>query len=100
MANISVDQKRLEDFCRKNHIRQLALYGSVLHDDFGSESDIDVLVEFDHAHIPGLFKIAGLERALSEILGHHKVDLRTPEDLSPYFRQDVLDQAQVQCARG
>lgn len=100
MANISIDHQRLSDFCRKNHIQRLAFYGSVLRDDFGPESDIDVLVEFDSEHIPGLFKIAGFERALSEILGNRKVDLRTAEDLSRYFRQDVLDEAEVLYAQG
>jgi len=100
MANISVDQQRLVAFCCKNHIKRLAFYGSVLRDDFGPESDIDILVEFDSAHVPGLFGIAALERALSEILGNRKVDLRTAEDLSRYFRQDVLEEAEVQYAQG
>ena len=99
MANLSVDQERLADFCRKHHIRQLSFFGSVLRDNFGPESDIDVLVEFDKAHLPGLLGIAGLERALSAILGNRRVDLRTAEDLSRYFRKDVLEEAEVQYAQ-
>ena len=99
MAQITIDQERITAFCQAHHIRRLALFGSVLRPDFGPSSDIDVLVEFDPAHIPGLFGIARMERELSAVLGY-KVDLRTAEDLSRYFRQDVLDQAEVQHAEG
>lgn len=100
MAHITVDRERLAEFCRKHHIRRLALFGSVLRDDFRPESDIDVLVEFDPGHIPGLFGIARLEQELSALLEGRKVDLRTPEDLSRYFRDDVLREAEVQYAEG
>jgi len=89
----------LERFCRENHIRRLALFGSVLGETFGPESDIDVLVEFEPDHCIGLFKVARMERELSERLGR-KVDLRTPADLSRYFRDDVLRHAQVRYAAG
>lgn len=89
----------LEEFCREHHIRRLALFGSVLGQDFGPESDIDVLVEFEPGHRVGLIRMAGIERKLSERLGR-KVDLRTPADLSRYFRDDVLRQAEVQYAAG
>jgi len=89
----------LERFCRENHIRRLALFGSVLGERFGPESDIDVLVEFEPGHRIGLFKVARMERELSERLGR-KVDLRTPADLSRYFRDDVLRHAQVRYAGG
>lgn len=98
MAKIFVPVKALEQFCRKNHIRKLSLFGSVLRDDFRQESDIDVLVEFEKNGIPGLLGISRMERELSQIFGGRKVDLRTPEDLSRYFRQQVLSTAEVQYA--
>jgi hypothetical protein len=88
----------IEEFCRKHHIRKLSVFGSYLREDFGSESDIDFLVEFDPEHIPGLLRIAGMERELSEILGGRKVDLRTARDLSRYFRDHVVASAEVQYA--
>jgi predicted nucleotidyltransferase len=100
MANISVDQQQLAEFCRQRHIRRMAFFGSVLRADFGPESDIDVLVEFEPSHVPGLFGIARMERELSTLFGGRKVDLRTPEDLSRYFRDDVLKEAEVQYAQG
>ena len=82
-------------FCQRNHIRKLALFGSVLRDDFRPDSDIDVLVEFEVGHVPGLLRLARMERELSELLGDRRVDLRTPEDLSRYFRNDVVATAEV-----
>ena len=99
MVRITIDQNLLAAFCRRHHVRRLALFGSVLRADFSPDSDVDVLVEFEPAHVPGFFGMARLERELSALLGR-KVDLRTPEDLSRYFRQDVLDQAEVQYAQG
>ena len=78
----------------------MAFFGSVLRADFGPESDIDVLVEFEPTHVPGLFGIARMERELFTLFGGRKVDLRTPEDLSRYFREDVLKEAEVQYAQG
>ncbi len=89
----------LKEFCRRHHIRKLAIFGSYLRDDFGPESDVDFLVEFDPQHIPTLFDIAGMEIELSDMLGR-KVDLRTAEDLSRYFRDEVVAQAEVQYAEG
>lgn len=89
----------LERFCRENHIRRLALFGSVLGEQFGPESDVDVLVEFEPGHRIGLLRMARIERELSERLGR-KVDLRTPADLSRYFRDEVVRDAQVQYAAG
>jgi len=100
MAHISVDKKGITAFCQKYHILRLVLYGSVLREDFHPESDIDVLVDFEPEHIPGLFGIARMERELSEIFGCRKVDLRTPDDLSRYFRQQVLLEAEDQYAPG
>ena len=99
MANITVDRSRLAEFCRRHHIRRLALFGSALREDFGEESDVDMLVEFEPGHMPGLLGMARLERELSQILGGRKVDLRTPEDLSRYFRDEVLREAEVQYAQ-
>ena len=100
MANITVDRSRLAEFCRRHHIRRLALFGSALREDFSEESDVDMLVEFEPGHTPGLLGMARLERELSHILGGRKVDLRTPEDLSRYFRDEVLRKAEVQYAQG
>jgi len=100
MKRIPLPQEVLAEFCRRHHIRRLALFGSALREDFGPESDIDLLVEFEPGHIPGLFGIARMERELSALLGGRKVDLRTPEDLSRYFRDEVLRQAEVQYAQG
>ena len=87
----------IKDFCRKHHIKKLSIFGSYLREDFGPESDIDFLVEFDPDHIPGLLEIAGMEIELSEMLGR-KVDLRTAQDLSRYFRDEVVARAEVQYA--
>jgi len=97
MVHIPLDQARIAEFCRKRHIRRLALFGSVLRDDFGPDSDVDVLVEFDPEHVPGL-EFFGMEIELSEMLGR-KVDLNTPEFLSPRFRSQVLAEAEVQYAQ-
>ena len=97
--HVAIPKEKLEYFCKKHHIRKLSVFGSVLRDDFGSDSDVDVLVEFDPNHIPGLIRLAGMECELSEILGR-KADIRTAQDLSRYFRQEVLDSAEVQYAEG
>ncbi len=98
MQRLSFDDEQLADFCRRNNIRKLSFFGSVLRESFGPKSDIDVLVEFESSNIPGLFGIARMERELSAILGNRKVDLRTAEELSRYFREDVLNEAKVQYA--
>ena len=97
--NINVPKKPLTTFCRSNHILRLAIFGSALRSSFDENSDIDILVEFEPEHIPGLFGIARMERELSALFGGRKIDLRTPEDLSPYFRQQVLQEAEVQYAQ-
>ena len=99
-SQLSIPKAGLAAFCRTHGIRRLALFGSALRADFGAESDIDVLVEFVPDRIPGLLGIAGMEIELSALFGGRKVDLRTPEDLSRYFRQEVLDTAEVQFAEG
>ncbi len=101
MAQIRIDvpRKKIAEFCKRNHIRRLSFFGSVLRGDFGADSDIDLLVEFDPDHIPGLIRLAGMEIELTQILGR-KVDIRTAQDLSRYFRQEVLNSAEVQYAEG
>ncbi len=92
---IEVPKERIAEFCRRHHIRKLAFFGSVLRDDFRPDSDLDVLVEFEPGHTVGLLSMAGLELELSAILGR-KVDLRTPADLSRYFRDEVVRTSEVQ----
>ena len=92
-ARIEIPKNKIAEFCRRHHIRRLALFGSVLREDFTPESDVDVLVEFEPGHIPGLAFI-GMQDELSDILGK-EVDLNTTACLSPYFRQEVLDEAEV-----
>ena len=93
-ARIEIDKHGIAEFCRKHHIRRLALFGSVLREDFTPGSDVDVLVEFDPDHIPGL-AFFEMQNELSELIGR-KVDLNTAEDLSKYFRKRVLLEAEVQ----
>lgn len=92
---IKFEAKQLADFCQRHHIRRLAFFGSVLRADFGPHSDVDVLVEFEPEHVPGLIRFAGMELELAELLGR-RVDLHTPNSLSRYFRDKVLREAQVQ----
>jgi uncharacterized protein len=89
----------IQEFCHRRHITKLAVFGSYLREDFGPESDIDFLVEFDPKHIPTLFDVADMEIELSELLGR-KVDLRTPQDLSRYFRDEVVAHAEALYAQG
>jgi predicted nucleotidyltransferase len=96
---IEFPKEEIEEFCKKHSIRKLSLFGSALRDDFTPESDLDILVEFDPSHIPGLIRLAGMELELGEILGR-KVDMRTAQDLSRYFRDEVLKSALVQYAEG
>jgi predicted nucleotidyltransferase len=97
--HIELPKERIKEFCKRHHIRKLSLFGSALRDDFSPESDLDILVEFDPAHIPGLIRLAGMEIELTEILGR-KVDIRTAQDLSRYFRDEVLNSSKVQYAEG
>ena len=90
---IEIPKDKIAAFCRKHHIRKLALFGSVLRDDFRPDSDVDVLVEFEPSHIPGL-AFFSMEEELSKILGR-KVDLNTPKFLSRYFRQEILNEAEA-----
>jgi len=95
--NIEIPKEQIDAFCKKHHIRKLSFFGSVISEHFTQDSDIDVLVEFEQGQVVGLLRLAGMEIELSEILGR-KVDLRTPADLSRYFRGDVFAAAEVQYA--
>jgi predicted nucleotidyltransferase len=90
---LTIPQNEIAAFCRRHHIRRLALFGSVLREDLQPNSDIDVLVEFEPEYIPGLAFFA-MQDELSQILGR-EVDLNTPQFLSPYFRQQVQAEAMV-----
>ena len=91
-ARIDVPREQIAEFCRRRHIRRLALFGSVLRDDFRPDSDVDVLVEFEPGTRVG-FGFFGIEQELSEILGR-RVDLRTAQELSKYFRDEILAEAE------
>lgn len=107
-ADISEEQRFIRDrfplsnyeiavFCKQNNIRKLSLFGSVLNEEFRPDSDVDVLIEFEPEARVGFIRLAGIEIELSRLIGR-RVDIRTPEDLSRYFRQDVIDSAEVQYA--
>jgi len=96
--SVPIPKNKIADFCRRHHIRRLSVFGSALRDDFESDSDIDVLVEFKPGHVPG-FAFFAIEAQLSEMLGR-KVDLNTPNFLSRYFRDKVLQEAEVQYVEG
>ncbi len=93
-ARIKIDREQVTAFCRRNHVRKLSLFGSVLRQDFRPDSDVDVLVEFEPDHRIGFLGMAGMEIELSAILGR-KVDLRTPAELSRHFREEVMASAEV-----
>jgi len=92
-ARIDIPRDKIAEFCRHHRIHRLALFGSVLRDDFTPESEVDVLVEFEPGARVGL-RFFGMELELSEILGH-KVDLNTPGFLSKYFRDEIIAEAEV-----
>jgi predicted nucleotidyltransferase len=93
---IEILKGEIARFCQRHHIRKLSLFGSVLRDDFTPQSDIDFLVEFEPGKTPGYFKIVSMEMELSELLEGRKIDLRTPNELSVYFRDRVMAEAVVQ----
>lgn len=91
---ITVSRPEIDEFCRRNHVRRLSFFGSVLRDDFRPESDIDLLVEFEPRHVPGYFSLSAMERELSALMGR-KVDLRTPGEISDYYRDRVFASSEV-----
>jgi uncharacterized protein len=97
MRKLHFQQEELASICRRHGIRRLSLFGSTLRGTRRAESDIDLLVEFEPGRTPGLIGLAAIEAELSEI-GGVRVDLRTPDDLSPYFRAEVEATAEVQYA--
>ncbi len=94
---IRLDRTQIAQFCRANHIARLSLFGSVLREDFGPDSDVDVLVEFACDAVVTLLDMARMEEELAHTIGR-RVDLRTPQELSRYFRDKVLATAVVQYA--
>jgi len=92
---LALSKEQIAEFCRRNHIRKLSLFGSILREDFTPESDVDMLVEFEEGARVSLFDFVGMEIELSETLGR-KVDLNTAQDLSRFFRRKVLEEAEVQ----
>ncbi len=96
-ARIELPREAIAAFCRRHHVRRLALFGSALREDFRPDSDVDVLVEFEPGHTPGFVRIGELEQELAEIVGR-PVDLRTPAELSVHFRDDVLRASETQYA--
>ena len=97
---LSIQKDRLADFCKRHHILRLAIYGSALRSDFRPESDVDVSVDFVPGHTPGFFKLFEMESELSDLFGGRKVEIRTPQDLSRYFRDKVIEDAEVQYVQG
>ena len=95
--NLVIPKDKIADFCRRNHIRKLSIFGSALGKDFTAESDVDILVEFEKGYEPG-FAFFDMEDKLSIMLGR-KVDLNTPNFLSRYFRDEVIKSAEAQYAQ-
>jgi uncharacterized protein len=99
-ARIGISQEKIGEFCRHHHIRKLSLFGSVLREDYRSDSDVDVLVEFEPGHGPGFIGLMKMEKELSLLLGGRKVDLVTEKFLNRRIRNRVLADAEVQYAEG
>ena len=95
---IPIDRGALADFCQRHHVRKLSLFGSVLRQDFRTDSDVDVLVEFEPEHVPGFIALHGLEEELSGLLSGRRVDLVTERFLNHRIRDRVLAGAEVQYA--
>jgi hypothetical protein len=93
-VKLKLPKQEIADFCRRHHIRKLAVFGSALREDFRPDSDLDVLVEFEPGHTPGLIGLAGMEIELSALVGGRKVDMNTPLCLSRFFRDEVLAEAE------
>ena len=92
---INISQEQLSAFCQQYHIAKLSLFGSVLREDFTPKSDIDFLVEFEVGKTPGFFTLAQMERELSVMINWPRIDLRTPPELSIYFRNRIIQEAEV-----
>ncbi len=94
--NLFADRVAVAELCRRHHIRRLSLFGSVLKGTARPDSDVDLLVEFEADARPSLFDIAAIELELSALLGGRPVDVRTPADLSRYFRNEIVREAEIQ----
>ena len=92
---MNIDKQALFSFCRAYHIKRLGLFGSLIKGGLGPDSDIDVLVEFEPGHVPGYFDLASMEKELSRFFSGRKIDMRTPNGLSRYFRDEVLQDLEV-----
>ncbi len=88
-SRVPISPEAVSAFCQRHHIRRLALFGSVLRDDFRPDSDVDVLVEFELGHVPGL-RFVSIEQELSQLLGGRRVDMVTPKILNPRIRGFIL----------
>lgn len=99
-SRVRLGPRALREFCNKHRIRKLALFGSAIRGDFGPESDVDFVVEFEEGHRVSFFDMADMEAELSRMLGGRKVDLRTPQELSARFRDQVVQESEVQYAAG
>jgi predicted nucleotidyltransferase len=95
-TGLPLERDALASLCRRHRIRRLSLFGSVLKGTASPGSDVDLLVEFERGAAPSLLDLADIEQELSGLLGGRRVDVRTPEDLSRYFRDEVLREAEVQ----
>jgi uncharacterized protein len=98
MPHLTIPDEQLARFCRERHIRRLSLFGSTLKGTSRPDSDVDLLVEFEPGYEPRLLGLASMEAELAELLGGNKVELRTPQDLSRHFHDQVLQTAEVQYA--
>lgn len=94
LNGVTFPEDRLAEFCARHGVRRLSLFGSILREDFGPDSDVDMLVEFEPGRTPGMFGFGGMILELGEMIGR-RVDLRTPMDLSRHFRPYVLREARV-----
>jgi predicted nucleotidyltransferase len=93
-SRINISQEQVTDFCRRHHIRKLAFFGSVLRDDFRPDSDVDVLLEFEPGHVPGLLTLMSMQLEFSDLIGR-EADFRTLRDLGAHFRDEVVSEAEV-----
>ncbi|MFN7984396.1 MAG: nucleotidyltransferase family protein [Vicinamibacterales bacterium] len=93
-AHLAIDREAVSAFCRRHHISRLALFGSVLGDNFGNDSDVDVLVEFEPGHVPGL-NFVSIEHEFSQLVAGRRVDMVTAKFLNPRIRQQVLNDAEA-----
>lgn len=95
MLKNKLSQEQIHKYCKKHNIKKMSLFGSALRNELTPDSDIDILVEFDENNIPSFFDLYKMEKELSNYVNGRKVDIRTPDDLSRYFRDEVMESAEV-----